>query len=311
MHIVLICASIIPAIHYGGTERIVQWLAESFSRQGHKVSLIALPGSKLPGLTCIPVTNAKQALQAIPKDANVVHFHGWEPRQELDVPWLYTLHGNTPNIDALPANTVCISADHAHRHERRIFVYNGIAPEEFEFRSAKQDYLLFFSKIRRRVKGARRALTLAAQVESPLVMVGGYRTDLLKTGGWWNSWRSGVRVVGEAGGEDKARWFSNAKALLFPIDWEEPFGLVLMESLISGTPVVATPRGSVIELIPSHVGGLFTKDFEFEAALDHALSCKPQDCRDWALSQFTVAHCAAGYFNLYERLCDRENVFRE
>ncbi len=311
MHIVLACPSKIPAVHYGGTERIVQWLAQSFSRQGHKVSLIALPGSQLPGLTCIPATNAQQAFLSIPQDADVVHFHGWEPSRELSVPWLYTLHGNTKDVEALPAHTVCISADHAQRHGRDVYVYNGIEPGEFTFQCNKQDYLLFFSKIRRRVKGAQRALTLAAQVESPLVMVGGYRTDLLKTGGWWNSWRSGVRVVGEAGGEEKARWFSNAKALLFPIDWEEPFGLVLMESLISGTPVVATPRGSVTELIPSHVGGLFTENFEFEAALDHALSCKPQDCRDWVLSQFTVAHCAAGYFKLYERLCDGENVFRD
>jgi glycosyltransferase involved in cell wall biosynthesis len=310
MHIVLVCSSQIPAQHYGGTERVVQWLAQSFSRQGHQVSLIALPGSQLSGLTCIPATNAQQALLSIPKDADVVHFHGWEPSGEMSIPWLYTLHGNTKDVEALPANTVCISADHARRHGRCVYVYNGIEPGEFKYQGIKKDYLLFFSKIRRRVKGAQRALTLAAQVESPLVMVGGYRTDLLKTGGWWNSWRSGVQVVGEAGGEEKARWFSNAKALLFPIDWEEPFGLVLMESLISGTPVVATPRGSVTELIPSHVGGLFTENFEFEAALDHALSCKPQDCRDWVLSQFTVAHCAAGYFKLYERLCDGENLFR-
>ena len=309
MHIVLVCPSKIPAVQYGGTERIVQWLAQFFAKQGHQVSLIALPGSRLDGVTCIPAVNAKQALLAIPQRADVVHFHGWEPSEALDRPWLCTLHGNITEPEKLPTNTVCISQDHARRHQRSVVVYNGIDPHEFVYQPKKQNYLLFFSKIRRRVKGARRALTLAANVQSPLVMVGGYRSDLLKTGGWWDSWRSGVRVVGEAGGAEKARWFSQAKALLFPIDWEEPFGLVLMESLVSGTPVVATPCGSVTELIPPEVGALFEKDEDFPAALDHALACKPEVCRDWVMSRFTVEHCASAYFQLYQRLCDRENVF--
>ena len=311
MHIVLVCPSKIPAVQYGGTERIVQWLAQFFVKQGHQVSLIALPGSRLDGVTCIPAVNAKQALLAIPQRADVVHFHGWEPTEALDRPWLCTLHGNTTEPEKLPTNTVCISQDHARRHQRSIVVYNGIDPHEFVYQPKKQNYLLFFSKIRRRVKGARRALTLAANVHSPLVMAGGYRSDLLKTGGWLDSWRSGVRVVGEAGGAAKAKWFSDAKALLFPIDWEEPFGLVLMEALVSGTPVVATPRGSVTELIPPQVGALFDKDDDFAAALDHALSCKPEDCRDWVMSRFTVDHCASAYFQLYQRLCDGENVFRQ
>lgn len=309
MHIVLVNESKIPALQYGGTERIVQWLAQSFVARGHRVTLIALPGSKLDGVTCISAVNAKQALHAIPNDADVVHFHGWEPTEAPDVPWLFTLHGNTTQPEKLPTNTVCISNDHARRHQRSVMVYNGIDPQEFVYQPIKQDYLLFFSKIRRRVKGARRALTLAANVQSPLVMVGGYRSDLLKTGGWLDSWRSGVRVVGEAGGATKAKWFSDAKALLFPIDWEEPFGLVLMEALVSGTPVIATQRGSVSELIPPSVGAFFEKDADFPAALDHALSCDPADCRDWVMSRFTMDHCANEYFQLYQRLCDREQVF--
>jgi glycosyltransferase involved in cell wall biosynthesis len=310
MHICLVCSGRIPVLNYGGTQRLVHWLAQEYVRRGHRVTLVAAPGSRIDGVQCLPATDAVQAQRVLPRSADIVHFHAWQPPPgDWPRSWLFTLHGNTSQLHRVPAHTVCLSADHARRHQRTVFVYNGIDPAESVFREDKQDYLLFLSKIRRRGKGARRALALARQARESLVMAGGRRWDLLKTGGLWDSFRPGVRVVGEVGGAAKAALFANAKAFLFPIDWEEPFGLVLIEALMSGTPVVATPRGAVRELVPPHVGALFERDEDFPQALAQAVACRSRDCRDWAMTHFSAAVCARHYLTLYQRLCDGEAVF--
>lgn len=309
MHICLVINAKIPVKKYGGTERIVQWLAIEFVRMGHQVTLIGLPGCELPNVICIAATSAREAQDAIPNDVDIVHFHAWEPQQSFRKPWIYTLHGNSTEPECLPKNTVCISADHAKRHGREVFVYNGIDPDEFVFQETKKNHLLFFSKVRRRVKGARRALKLAKQEKQALVVAGGYRLDLLKVGGLIDSLRPSVHFVGELGGADKAACFADAKALLFPIDWEEPFGLVMIEALMSGTPVIATARGSVPELINDKVGALFDSDADFAAALAHASTCKPKDCREWAMQKFSSRVCAENYFKLYQRVLNEDVVF--
>jgi glycosyltransferase involved in cell wall biosynthesis len=309
MHICLVVNAKIPVKKYGGTERIVKWLAIEFVHLGHQVTLVGLPGCDLPNVTCIAATNAQEAQRAIPGDVDMVHFHAWEPPDTFQKPWIFTLHGNSTTPETLPKNTVCISANHAQRHGRKVFVYNGIDPNEFVFKDRKKNHLLFFSKVRRRVKGARRALKLAKDHRQSLVVAGGYRLDLLKVGGFMDSLRSGVHFVGEIGGTEKAACFADAKALLFPIDWEEPFGLVMIESLMSGTPVIATPRGSVPELINDKVGALFDRDEGFAAALAHAFSCKPEDCRAWAVAKFSSKVCADNYIRLYQRVMSGEEVF--
>jgi glycosyltransferase involved in cell wall biosynthesis len=309
MYICLVVAAKIPVKKYGGTERIVQWLAAEFVSAGHKVCLVGLPGCDLPGVTSIAATSAPEAWRAIPADVDIVHFHSWEPPAHFGKPWIYTLHGNSETPDSLPRHTVCISADHARRHGRQVFVYNGVDPSEFIYQEKKSDHLLFFSKVRRRVKGARRALKLAKTYQQDIVMAGGYRFDLLKVGGLIDSLRPGVSFKGELGGAKKAAAFSEAKALLFPIDWEEPFGLVVIESLLSGTPVVATRRGSLPELINDSVGAFFDTDEQFPAALAQATSCKPSDCRDWAVAHFSSQVCAQNYLKLYERVLQDSRVF--
>lgn len=276
---------------------------------GHAVVLVAPTGTSLGGVTFIPADTHKEALTAIPRDVDIVHFHSWPPESEFALPWIYTLHGNTSDGFVPPKNTVFISANHAARHRGKIFVYNGIDPEEFVFRERKQDYLLFLSLIRRKDKGARRAIRLARRYNMPTIFAGGTRLDLIKSGGFLESFHSCLKFVGKVAGEEKAEYFSNAKAFIFPIDWEEPFGLVLIESLMSGTPVIATPRGAVPELINSDVGALFTDDDRFPEALEKALSCSPKRCRDWAITHFSSTVSASNYLRLYERILSGENVF--
>ncbi|TCD48926.1 glycosyltransferase [Chlorobium sp. N1] len=308
MKICIVNDTRLPTKKYGGTERLIAWLIMEYLKLGHAVFLVAPSGTDVPGVQCIPANSREDALRAIPSDVDVVHFNSWPPTDDFDRPWLYTLHGVGVGHQ-LPRNTVCISRNHARQHGRKVFVYNGVNPAEFHFRDRKQDYLLFFSLIRRRAKGAERAIRLARRYGHRTVFAGGTRLDLLKGGGFLESFRPGLKFVGKVAGEEKAELFSNAQALLFPISWEEPFGLVLVESLLSGTPVVATPRGAVPEIVTPEVGALFSTDEEFPEALERATACSPSDCRDWAMANFSSAVCARNYLTLYERLLSGEDVF--
>ena len=309
MKICIVNDTRLPTKKYGGTERLIAWLITEYLKMGHRVSVVAPSGTDLPGVECIPADTHGEALRSIPKSADIVHFHSWGPPSDFDRPWIYTLHGVAGEGAVLPRNTVCISRNHARQHKVKVVVYNGVNPDELVFRDRKQDYLLFFSLIRRKVKGAERAIRLARRYGHPAVFAGGTRLDLIKGGGFFESFRPGLKFVGKVAGAEKAELFANAKALLFPISWEEPFGLVLVESLLSGTPVVATPRGAVPELVPPEVGALFTTDEEFPEALEHATACRPADCREWAMANFSSAVCARNYLDLYERLLSGEDLF--
>ena len=309
MKICFVCDMRLPTKKYGGTERVVEWLVMEFLKMGHTIVLVAPTGTSIQGVTCIAADSHEEALLAIPGNVDIVHFHARPPESDFALPWLYTLHGNAQDISLLPKNTVFISRNHAERHQGRLFVYNGVNPAEFVFREQKKDYLLFLSLIRRKDKGAARAMKLARRYGMEAVFAGGTRLDLLKSGGFLDSFHPMLHFVGKVAGPEKAEYFANAKALLFPINWDEPFGLVLIESLMSGTPVIATPRGAVPELITPDVGALFTDDDMFGDALERALSCSPKVCRDWAVTNFSSSVCAANYFTLYERILSGEHVF--
>jgi glycosyltransferase involved in cell wall biosynthesis len=309
MNICLVFDLRLPTKKYGGTERVIEWLILEYRKLGHSITVVAPSGSALEGVRCIPADSPEQALKAVPRNSDIVHFHAWPPPSDFELPWLFTLHGNAPDASALPGNTVFLSADHAARHNGKLFVYNGINPDEFVFSERKKDFFLFIGLIRRKVKGAERAMRICRRYGLPVVFAGGSRIDLLKAGGFLKSFQPKISFVGKVAGMEKARLFSDAKALLFPISWDEPFGLVLIESLMSGTPVIATPRGSVPELVPPDVGACFTGDDMFGDALEKALSCSPQRCREWAMTCFTSSICAANYLKLYERISSGESVF--
>ncbi|MGB0965065.1 MAG: glycosyltransferase [Litorivicinus sp.] len=304
MHIALVSNHLHPVKLYGGTERIVEWLAQGLVTQGHKVTLIAKTGSTLPGVTVKHAATADEANSIIP-DCDLVHYHGWLPTTEqYPQRYLYTLHGNEPQISSLPEFTACISDNHAKRHNHSYWVYNGIHVDEFEFSAKPLNHLLFFSKIRRRNKGARLAVDLCADRSIPLIMAGGSRADLIKVGAFWRSVFSRVEILGEIGGQAKADAFKQARALIFPIQWQEPFGLVMIESLMSGTPVIAKPEGSVPEIISREVGGLFSSVDEFDLAFEQAKRADRMYCREYAVEHFSSEVMCKTYLSVYTQILD-------
>ncbi len=301
MHIAHLSAWRIPVERYGGSQRVVYWQAKAQAQLGHRVSLLAPPGSYCPGVDVIAVPSGAAYADFIPSDAQVAHLHG-VGSAGVRLPHLITTQGNSPAEMAYLPNKVYVSRDHAQRAGSKAFVYNGVDPDEYVYRERKEDYVLFLSKASRPVKGVDVALRLARRMGFRLLVAGGTRFGLRKGGGLWDSLRADVHFCGEVGGRRKAELLAGARALLFPIRWEEPFGIVVAEALISGTPVVTTPRGAMPELITPEVGFLCRDEREMEDALRRVDGISPEACRHRALEQFTSTVCTRKYLRYYELL---------
>ena len=300
MHVAHVCPWRIPVPLYGGSERVVHWQAKAQAAQGHRVTLLARPGSSCRGAEVIEVPEGRRFEEFLPAGVEVANLHGLGAL-DADLPCLVTTQGNSPGELAYAPNKIYVSRNHAERAGGRAFVYNGVDPEEFVYREKKDDYVLFLSKVSRRVKGIDVALRLARRMGFRLVVAGGTRFGLRKTGGLWDSLRADAHFLGEVGGQRKAELLAGARALLFPIRWDEPFGIVVAEALISGTPVITTPRGSMPELMTPEVGFLCDDEVAMEDALRRVGEISPEACRARAQAHFTSDVCARKYVSYYER----------
>jgi len=301
MHIAHLSAWRVPIEFYGGSQRVVVWQAKAQAALGHTVTLLAPSGSTCPGVRVVEVPPGTSYGRLLPAGADVANLHGVPP-VEIPAPFLVTTQGNSPVELEYTPHKVFVSADHARRAGSKAFVYNGVDPDEFKYRERKDDYLLFLSKVSRPVKGVDTAIRLARRLGVRLVIAGGTRFDLRRTGGLWDSLRANVQFWGEVGGQRKAELIAGARALLFPIRWHEPFGIVVAEALVSGTPVITTPMGAMPELITPDVGFLCRTEDEMADAICRIGDIDPAACRRRVLEHFTSAICAQKYVRYYERL---------
>jgi glycosyltransferase involved in cell wall biosynthesis len=291
----------VPVTLYGGSQRVIYWQAKAQAELGHEVTLLAPPGSSCPGVKVIEVPSGQEYGRLLPAGVEVAHRYGVSP-EGLTIPHLESSQGNSPaELRYHPTKVYC-SGDHARRGGSTAFVYNGVDPDEYLYREHKDDYFLFLSKVSRQVKGVDVALRLAQRLGFRLVVAGGTRFDLRRTGGLWDSLRADVHFCGMVGGRRKAELIAGARALLFPIRWEEPFGIVVAEALISGTPVITTPRGAMPELVTPDVGFLCHDEGELADAIQRVGEISPAACRQRALEHFTSAVCARKFLGYYERL---------
>lgn len=301
MRIAHLSSSRVPVILYGGSQRVIYWQAKAQAQLGHEVTLLAPPGSTCPGVNVIEVPPGEAYSRYLPSSVEVAHLWGIGS-EGLTVPSLTSSQGNSPEELRYLPNKVYCSRDHARRGGSTVFVHNGVDPEDYLYRERKDDYILFLSKVSRRVKGVDVALRLARRLGFRLVVVGGNRLGLRKTGGLWDSLRADVHFCGEVGGREKAELIAGARALLFPIRWEEPFGIVVAEAMISGTPVITTPMGAMPELVTPDVGFLCCDEAEMVDAIQRLGEISPAVCRQRALEHFTSAVCARKFVHYYERL---------
>ena len=314
MKILIFHPSLLPPKNYGGTERVVLWLTKGLVELGHEVWVGAYEGSILPAgaklLVIDPRKNSAKDLKdmKVPNGVELIHFMAPLSHQEwegLRHPAVVTVHGNGKSGERFPKNTVFLSQDHARRHGGTAYIYNGIDPAEYRFEpQLKEDWFLFLSKTSWRVKNLEGAIRICRKAKVPLRIAGGSRPYLthLKT-----LLMPGLQWLGPVNGARKAQYLARARALIFPVLWPEPFGLVVAEALVSGTPVLGTRHGSLPELVPSDVGALLGDsedvDGEWLGLLKTGdLKWDPARCRDWALRKFHYKRMAEDYERVYRRV---------
>lgn len=298
MHVVVASHHRLPVEGYGGTQRVVVALVRGLAALGHRVTLIAQPGTKVreaakvvevPGRALS--SSAADLTPHLPDNTDVVHAHFPLKRGPAGVPFCQTLHGNWKAGVALMPNTVFLSRDHAKRHGSTAFVYNGLDPADFLFRRVKEKWDLFLGRLHA-AKGYHWAVDAAKRTGRRLIVAGGWRP----------SFTGAVKYVGEVDGKRKAVLLARARCLWMPAQWDEPFGLTTIEALFSGTPVLGTHRGALPEILTPAVGALADSLDEIIAAAEGIGSREPAACRAHAERHFTHRAMAEAYLRMYEGL---------
>ena len=307
MHIVQIYHSPVPVKLYGGMERVIESLCEGLLALGHKVTLICYTGDyKIKGVDFRPLdefSNTEAIArwpELLPKNYDVLHFHVPMSQDDLDLPYVMTMHGNLQEHQSskdLPKNSIFLTENHAKRHGGSNFVFNGLNPENIPLGPKKREpYFSFLGRSSLKRKGLHLAKQFAKQHKT-----------LLKVGGGRGLSFFGTKYLGHLNNQQKYDLLGNSKAFLFPILWEEPFGLVLIEAMFCGTPIFALSRGSVPELLG---GELENKAFLQASRLEELIQksqtfsfdISPEDIRSYAEKRFSHIQMCEGYLSYYKKL---------
>ncbi len=332
----------VPPSGYGGTERVVSYLTEELVRQGHEVTLFASGDSqtsarlvastpralRLAEDVIDPLAHMVVELEQVAAEADgfdLIHWHldyfHFPLSRRLGVPQVTTLHGRLDIGDIQPVYDeftdmplVSISDDQRKPLPQGRWVstiHHGMPPAEFEPSYEPGGYLAFLGRISPE-KRADRAIEVARRVGMPL-RIGAKVDDADRTYFEENIEPlladDHVEWADEVAGKDKADLLRGAAALLFPIDWAEPFGLVMIEAMACGTPVIAYRSGSVPEVIDDGVSGFIVESIDESVAvvgrlgeLDrHAVRARFEE-------RFTAARMTRNYVDLYAQLLAQRHV---
>ena len=297
MHVALASHHRLPVEGYGGTQRVVVALARGLVTLGHRVTLLAQPGTDVANTTLVAIPprelkNPSLDLRRyVPQNAEVLHAHFPVRRIPDSLPFLQTLHGNLKAKETPPPNNVFLSRDHARRYGSTIFVYNGLDPAEYRFRRRKEQWDLFLGRLHSS-KGYHWAVEAAKESGRRLILAGGWRP----------SFTGVIKYVGEVDGSRKAALLARARCLWNAALWDEPFGLVSIEAFFSGTPVLGTRRGALPEVITPTVGALCDT---LEEMIDESAgisSRSPDACREHGERYFSHLVMAEEYVRFYKHL---------
>jgi glycosyltransferase involved in cell wall biosynthesis len=178
------------------------------------------------------------------------------------------------------------------RHNSEVFVYNGLDPDEYgkvDF-SIKREHLLFLAKASRKEKNLDDCKYIARTLNEKLVVLGGYGFSFL----------SKVKYKGIIGGEKKNRELQKSKALLFPVRWNEPFGIAIIEALYFGAPVFGTKYGSLPELVSNEVGFLSNSKSELIEAVKNLERYDRKKCNEYVCDNFSAKKMTEKYLFYYD-----------
>ena len=339
----------IPPPAYGGIEHVVSLLTAGLVDAGHRVTLFAAPGSRSPAEVHSPlaephpdeiqfslfevdhVARSFDAIDAAAEDGDpfdLVHDHtGFSALAmagRLQTPLVHTLHGPFEpdafrfySCHGAKAQLVAISA--AQRESAPEHLRDGIAvvPNPLDvdacpFSEAAGEYLLWVGRMNDD-KGPQRAIAAARAAGLPLVVAGPVQTgqeEFFAREVEPHIDGDTVRYAGEVGGQDKDELYLGARALLMPIRWEEPFGMVMVEAMACGTPVIAFPEGSAPEVVIDGETGFVVEDEEAMArAVGRLDEIDRGRCRESVRERFDVPKVVARYERVYDRARRRDGRF--
>ncbi|NTW14657.1 MAG: glycosyltransferase family 4 protein [Candidatus Moranbacteria bacterium] len=338
----------VPPLKYGGTELVVYNLAQHLVGMGHEVTLLA-SGDSVSDAKLVPIfpkairtlpacknSKVRQALTITgigrmleylaTHEFDLIHNHiGWLFLPfvgTLKAPVVTTLHGSLSNPDEseiyrLFSDAHYVSISRNQRESGPVGmnflrnVYNGIEIPKFEFNPKPGHYLAFLARISHE-KGALQAIQIAKASGEKLVMAGKIDpTDVSYFEKHIQPHIDGdrIRFIGEIGHEDKVMLLRHAKAMIAPIQWDEPFGLYFIEAMACGTPVIANRRGSVPEVIVDGVTGYIVENVgEAVARIADIGKIDRLACRRHVERNFSAEKMAEGYLSAYREALSRKGV---
>jgi glycosyltransferase involved in cell wall biosynthesis len=333
----------VPPPGYGGIEAVVDLLCGALVARGHDVTLFAAPGSRSdarvqPLLDCahpdmfgsalhesdhVALAWEQMELQAEQgRPFDLVHDHSGftalAMSDRIEVPVVHTVHGPFDHCAARfyqrhgrKATLVAISRSQAASAPAGVkvdaVVPNPIRVQDWPLGAVKHDYVLLIGRMDP-VKGAHLAIEAARLAGRKLVLAGPVQTGQRQyfreriephLDGHW------VRYVGEVAGAAKHQLYANAQALLMPVRWREPFGMVMIEALAAGTPVIAFPEGAAAEIVIDGENGLLVSDeHQMAHAMDQMGAIDPARCRASVAERYDIAVTTTGYERVYRRVAD-------
>ncbi|WP_284637729.1 glycosyltransferase family 4 protein [Paenibacillus silviterrae] len=305
----------VPPVDYGGTQRDIYYLTEELIRQGHEVILFARKGSKTHATKMFHYPFNENSsdkmyrfiLKHLPADADIIHDHtGIVSRTELSIPAIRNSHLRKGTGGSHP---VYVSKTILQKYggNKGYYVHNGIRPEDYTFRRKKGDYLLFLGRLTPE-KGVHHAIEVAKKTGLKLIIAGPYHHNK-KQLKYFNKvikphLDKQIQYVGSVGGERKQKLLSKARCVLFPSTWDEPFGLVLIEALACGTPVLGFKRGGAV---PEVLHGL--PQLLCDNVTDMAIKVltrkdfpSAQACRRYVEQHFSDRVMTDNFLKLYEKI---------
>jgi glycosyltransferase involved in cell wall biosynthesis len=328
----------VPPTGYGGIEWVVSLLADGLVDAGHDVTLFAAGDSRTKatlsavypeppsvpiGISAFELRHAADCLLRA-DEFDVIHDHSSQLAAALggliSTPFVHTVHGPLdepalPNYRAIAelaprVGLVSISMKQREPAPELPWVANvpnALDLAAYPFLPHRGDYLLYLGRLSPD-KGAHRAIEVARRAGMPIKLAGKKREPAEQA-----YFDEQVRpllgedavYLGETSHASKVALLQEARATLFPIDWEEPFGLVMIESMACGTPVIATRRGAVPEVVEDGRTGVIVDDWrEMADALADADKLRSEDCRTSAEERFSPERMVAGYVAAYEHVLE-------
>ena len=326
----------VPPGRYGGTERIVSYLTEELVRLGHDVTLFASADSKTSA-KLVPQCKRSLRLDADCRDPiaahivmieevlqraaefDVIHFHvdylHFSVARRLETPHLTTLHGRLDLADLpalyrtfsdVPVNSIS-EAQRKPLPEANYVgtVYHGVPKGLYTCEESPDSYLVFIGRVSPE-KGLGRAIEIAKQARLPLKI--GAKVDKTDREYYEREIEPAlhdpsIEFLDEVDDREKQQLIGKAAALLFPIDWPEPFGIVMIEAMACGTPVIAFPRGAVLEVIDDGVTGFVVHSEEQAVkAIKKLPGLSRNLIRQIFERRFSSTRMAQDYIALYKKL---------